>query len=110
MPLGGRIRRVVNDPKGTAYDAFQGFPLAEYPVSGKTGTAQVVMNKAGDLSDTSLFVGMVTVKGHQYVVVSLIEQAGRGATISAPIVPAGHRVARRACASRRSPTATTGSD
>ncbi|MDQ1532425.1 MAG: penicillin-binding protein 2 [Actinomycetota bacterium] len=80
---------VVNDPSGTAYDAFHGphpFPLAQYPVSGKTGTAQVVMNKAGELSDHSVFVGMVTAKQHQYVVVSFVEQAGRGATISAPIV------------------------
>src|SRR6185369_1126852 len=77
---------VVNDPKGTAYNAFHGFPLAQYPVSGKTGTAQVVMNKAGDFSDTSVFVGMVSAHGHRYVIVSLVEQAGRGATISAPIV------------------------
>jgi cell division protein FtsI/penicillin-binding protein 2 len=80
---------VVNDPTGTAYDAFHGahpFPLAQYPVSGKTGTAQVVMNKAGEFSDHSVFVGMVTAKQHQYVIVSLVEQAGRGATISAPIV------------------------
>ena len=78
---------VVNDPDGTAYDAFHGpFPLAQYPVAGKTGTAEVVMNKAGELSDTSVFVGMVTANQHQYVVVSLVEQAGRGATISAPIV------------------------
>jgi cell division protein FtsI/penicillin-binding protein 2 len=46
-----------------------------------------VMNKAGELSDTSVFVGMVTgANGHPYVVVSLVEQAGFGAAISAPIV------------------------
>jgi penicillin-binding protein 2 len=80
---------VVNDPLGTAYDAFHGahpFPLAQYPVSGKTGTAEVVINKAGDISEHSVFVGMVTVKGHRYVVVSLVEQGGFGAKISAPIV------------------------
>jgi penicillin-binding protein 2 len=77
----------VNDPSGTAYDAFQGFPLAQHPVMGKTGTAEVVMNAAGDKSDTSVFVGMVTgANGHPYVVVSLVEQAGFGAAISAPIV------------------------
>jgi penicillin-binding protein 2 len=77
----------VNDPDGTAYDAFRDFPLAQHPVMGKTGTAEVVMNKAGDLSDTSVFVGMVTgANGHPYVVVSLVEQAGFGAAISAPIV------------------------
>ncbi len=76
----------VSDPTGTAYDAFKGFPLAQYPVAGKTGTAEVVMNKAGDLSDTSVFVGMVPANQPKYVVVSLVEQAGFGAAISAPIV------------------------
>jgi penicillin-binding protein 2 len=76
----------VSDPSGTAYDAFKGFPLAQYPVAGKTGTAEVVMNKAGDLSDTSVFVGMVPANQPKYVVVSLVEQAGFGAAISAPIV------------------------
>ena len=79
---------VVNDPSGTAYDAFHNsFPLAQHPVMGKTGTAEVVMDPQGDLSDTSVFVGMVTgANGHPYVVVSLVEQAGFGAAISAPIV------------------------
>jgi penicillin-binding protein 2 len=76
----------VSDPTGTAYDAFKGFPLAQYPVAGKTGTAEVVMNKAGELSDTSVFVGMVPANNPKYVVVSLVEQAGFGAAISAPIV------------------------
>jgi len=31
----------VQDQKGTAYKAFQGFPFAQVPVMGKTGTAQV---------------------------------------------------------------------
>jgi penicillin-binding protein 2 len=78
---------VVSDPSGTAYDAFRDFPLAQHPVMGKTGTAEVVMNAAGDKSDTSVFVGMVTgANGHPYVIVSLVEQAGFGAAVSAPIV------------------------
>lgn len=77
---------VVNDQKGTAYDAFRTFPKAQYPVAGKTGTAEVVMNKAGDISEHSVFVGMVVADGHQYVVVSLVEQGGFGAVVSAPIV------------------------
>jgi penicillin-binding protein 2 len=76
----------VNDKLGTAYQAFQGFPLAQYSVAGKTGTAEVVMNKAGELSDTSVFVGMVPANQPKYVVVSLVEQAGFGAAIAAPIV------------------------
>jgi penicillin-binding protein 2 len=75
----------VNNKLGTAYSAFQTFPLAQYPVAGKTGTAQAVMNKAGELSDTSVFVGMVPANQPKYIVVSLIEQAGFGAAISAPV-------------------------
>ena len=77
---------VVNNQNGTAYDAFRTFPKAQYPVAGKTGTAEIVMNKAGDISNHSVFVGMVTAGGHQYVVVSLIEQGGFGAVVSAPVV------------------------
>jgi len=65
---------------GTAYQAFQGFPLAQYPVSGKTGTAQV-KNKG----DTSLFAGMFTAHNTPYVVVVVAEQAGFGAQTAAPI-------------------------
>jgi penicillin-binding protein 2 len=72
----------VSDPKGTAYDAFQGFPLDQVPVAGKTGTAQV----AGK-GDTSLFVGMFggTVSQPKYVVAVVVEQAGFGAQTAAPI-------------------------
>ena len=52
------------------------------------------MNKAGEISDTSLFVGMVPANGHQYVVVSLVEQGGFGAAICGADRPARHRGAR----------------
>jgi len=69
-------------PAGTAYPAFQGFPLSLIPVAGKTGTAQV----AGK-GDTSLFVGMFggTVAAPRYVVAVVVEQAGFGAQTAAPI-------------------------
>jgi penicillin-binding protein 2 len=72
----------VANPKGTAYLAFQGFPLATIPVAGKTGTAQV----AGK-GDTSLFVGMFggTANSPKYVVAVVVEQAGFGAQTAAPI-------------------------
>ncbi|MGO9875986.1 MAG: penicillin-binding transpeptidase domain-containing protein [Acidimicrobiia bacterium] len=69
-----------SNPPGTAYQAFQGFPLAQYPVSGKTGTAQV-KNKG----DTSLFVAMFSADGTPYVAVVVVEQAGFGAQTAAPI-------------------------
>ncbi len=68
-------------PEGTAYAAFQGFPLAQFPIAGKTGTAQVKGK-----GDTSLFAAIFTAHGHQYVVVAVVEQAGFGAQTAAPIV------------------------
>ena len=78
---------VVNDPKPAPRTTRSARSRSRSTrSSGKTGTAEVVMNKAGDISEHSVFVGMVTAKGHPYVVVSLVEQAGFGAAISAPIV------------------------
>jgi penicillin-binding protein 2 len=69
----------VRDPKGTAYKAFFGFP-SQFMIAGKTGTAQVQGK-----SDTSLFAGMINVGSEQYVVVSVIEQAGFGSEVAAPV-------------------------
>ncbi|MDQ1479628.1 MAG: penicillin-binding protein 2, partial [Actinomycetota bacterium] len=66
---------------GTANAAFQGFNLTQFPIAGKTGTAQV--NGKGD---TSLFAAIFTAKGKQYVAVAVVEQAGFGAQTAAPIV------------------------
>lgn len=76
------LRAAVADKAGTAYEAFAGFPLDRFPVIGKTGTAQV-----RDRQDTSLFVGSVTgADGVPYVAVAVVEEAGFGASIAAPIV------------------------
>jgi penicillin-binding protein 2 len=69
----------VRDPKGTAYNAFFGFP-SQFQIMGKTGTAQV-----DGKSDTSLFAGMINVGSKQYVVVTVVEQAGFGSNVAAPI-------------------------
>lgn len=67
--------------KGTAKEAFAGFPLTSYPVSGKTGTAEIYGQQP-----TSWFTsyGPRTASGHQYVVVAMISQGGTGATAAAP--------------------------
>ncbi|MGQ0825429.1 MAG: penicillin-binding protein 2 [Actinomycetota bacterium] len=65
---------------GTAAAAFAGFPFDQVPVSGKTGTAQVK-----DKGDTSVFAAYFPANGTQYVVVALVEEAGRGANVAAPI-------------------------
>jgi len=72
---------VVADPKGTAVAAFSGFPLAQYPVAGKTGTAQVVGK-----DPTSVFASFAPATNPQYTVVALLEQSGYGADAAAPVV------------------------
>jgi penicillin-binding protein 2 len=74
---------VVQNPSGTAYPAFAGFPFDAVPggVAGKTGTAQVAGKGA-----TSVFAGYFPAAQPQYVVVALVEEAGYGAEIAAPIV------------------------
>lgn len=68
---------------GTAASPFSGFPTDEFPIAGKTGTAQVTGKQ-----DTSLFVGITPVDVPQYVVAAVIEEAGFGASIAAPTVRA----------------------
>jgi penicillin-binding protein 2 len=70
----------VSDPQGTAYNAFAGFPLAQYPVAGKTGTAQ-----APPRQDTALFVGMAPAYDARYVTAVVMEQSGFGASAAAPV-------------------------
>jgi penicillin-binding protein 2 len=76
----------VQDPEGTANPAFAGFDFAAVPVAGKTGTAQVSPEKDGTpRGDTSWFAGYFTVNGRQYVAVTVVEQAGFGSEVAAPI-------------------------
>ena len=64
---------------GTAARAFEGFPFWVYPVSGKTGTAQV----AGK-ADFSLFAGFGPAFDPQYAVATVLEEAGFGSDAAAP--------------------------
>lgn len=70
----------VNNEKGTAHQAFLGWPNT-ISVGGKTGTAEVQGKQ-----DTSLFVGFSPVDNPTFVCVSIVEQAGFGASTAAPIV------------------------
>ncbi|MBK9434867.1 MAG: hypothetical protein IPN52_07025 [Micrococcales bacterium] len=68
---------------GTASGAFAGFPLAEYPVAAKTGTAEV----AGKQS-TSWFASFAPADDPKYVVVVNVDQGGLGAATSGPVARA----------------------
>ena len=71
----------VADGSGTAHAAFAGFPLAQYPIAGKTGTAQVAGKQP-----TSVFASFAPAANPQYVVDAVLEQAGYGADAAAPVV------------------------
>ncbi|MFN2544632.1 MAG: penicillin-binding protein 2 [Actinomycetota bacterium] len=66
---------------GTAESAFVGFPFAQVPVAGKTGSAEV-----RPFQTYSWFAAMAPATDPQYVVVCLVEQGGHGSTTAAPVV------------------------
>jgi penicillin-binding protein 2 len=66
---------------GTAASPFAGFPLDQFPVAGKTGTAQ-----RGDTGENdSWFLSYGPADDPGYVIAVYVEQAGHGGTTSAPI-------------------------
>jgi penicillin-binding protein 2 len=66
---------------GTAAGAFAGFPFAELPVAGKTGTAE-----AYGKEDTSWFASYGPVGKPRYAIVAMVSQGGTGAGTAAPAV------------------------
>lgn len=80
--LGG-LRDSLVVPKGTAVAAFAGFPLDQYPVAGKTGTAQ-----APPKQDTALFAAVAPLGDPRHAVAVVMEQAGFGSTSAAPVARA----------------------
>jgi penicillin-binding protein 2 len=80
-PMLAGFEGVVADPNGTAHPAFIGFPVAQFPIAGKTGTAQVQGKQA-----TSVFAAFAPAANPQYVVDAFLEQGGYGADAAAPVV------------------------
>jgi penicillin-binding protein 2 len=80
QPLMAGFRGVISDPLGTGFGAFAGFPLAQFPVAGKTGTAEV----AGKF-DTSLFTAYAPADAPRYVVTVVMEESGLGASAAGPV-------------------------
>lgn len=79
-PLLAGMRDVVSSPEGTAYNAFAGFPLGQYGVAGKTGTAQ-----APPKQDTALFAAYGPTHDPKHAVTVVMEQSGFGASAAAPV-------------------------
>jgi penicillin-binding protein 2 len=73
--------RVVADDRGTANEAFAGFPLDQYPVAGKTGTAEQQPRVP-----YAWFAAYAPADDPQYVIVVSVEEGGGGSQTAAPIV------------------------
>jgi penicillin-binding protein 2 len=75
---------VVQDPKGTAYGAFQGFPLSTFPLAGKTGTATT-----NEQQPNSWFVGWGPLPHPQYLIAVVVQGGGYGSSAAAPVARQG---------------------
>ncbi len=86
------LRRVVNDPQGTAHAAFFDFGDDLEQVGGKTGTAEIIKGRVDEETGevvqeavtTALFVGVAPIDDPEWVVVVIIERGGSGGGIAAP--------------------------
>ena len=77
------LEDVVSGANGTAAGAFAGFPLDQYPVAGKTGTAQI--GESEDDVNYAWFVSYAPADDPQYVVSVYLAKAGHGGESAAPV-------------------------
>ena len=83
VPIIAGLRNVPIN--GTAATAFAGFDLGEFPIAGKTGTAQHFTKDNN--RDSSLFTGFGPLQHEQqYTVTAVLVEAGFGAEAAAPVV------------------------
>jgi penicillin-binding protein 2 len=75
------MEQVVAGGAGTANAAFAGFPVAQFPVAGKTGTAEIGETGLND----AWFVAYGPTDAPQYVVAVYIERSGHGGENAAPV-------------------------
>ena len=73
------LRRAASEDGGTSADVFKGWPMKDYPVYGKTGTAERYPNP-----DQAWYACFVKHGDRSIVVITTIEKGGFGATTAAP--------------------------
>jgi penicillin-binding protein 2 len=78
--VAGGLQLATSSAGGTSADVFAGWPQGEYPVYGKTGTAQRPPKQ-----DQSWYVAYVPHPKRPIVVVATVEEGGFGAATAAPI-------------------------
>jgi penicillin-binding protein 2 len=74
------LERVVMNDRGTGFTAFEGFPLGQVPVAGKTGTAEVRPRVP-----FAWFAGYAPADEPEIVVAVNVEEGGGGSQTAAPI-------------------------
>jgi penicillin-binding protein 2 len=79
--LVGATQSGERENRGTAFNAFAGFPHELYPVAGKTGTAQTGRGR----EDDALFAAFAPANDPRYAVSVVMERAGFGSTWAAPV-------------------------
>ena len=75
--------------EGSARGAFVGFPLKEWPIAGKTGTAE-----SFGAQDTAWFVSYAPATKPRYAVAVVISHGGLGGATAGPAARAIHEVLR----------------
>src|SRR4051794_10820986 len=73
------LRRAAEEDGGTSVDVFKGWPMRDYPVYGKTGTAERYPNP-----DQAWYACFVKHGDRSIVVITTIEKGGFGASTAAP--------------------------
>ncbi|MBV9099359.1 MAG: penicillin-binding protein 2, partial [Frankiaceae bacterium] len=82
------IRNAMYDVplKGTAKDAFTGFPMAQVRVGGKTGTAEVDQQHGYATAWFASFAGRAGDPAPRFVTVIMVDRGGQGGVVAAPSV------------------------
>jgi penicillin-binding protein 2 len=80
QPILDGLKGVISNDKGTAYGAFLGYPDGQFPVAGKTGTAQVHGKQ-----DTAVFAAFAPADAPQYAIAVVMEESGFGGSAAAPV-------------------------
>jgi penicillin-binding protein 2 len=97
------LGEVISNPNGTAYPAFQGFPLSKYPIVGKTGTAEIGTSAFND----SWFISYGPTPDPRYVIAVYVQKAGHGGESAAPIA---RQIWESILGIDKNPTVTLGQD
>ena len=83
--LADGLTGVTTSEGGTAVGAFSGFPHDTFPIAAKTGTAQVRGPGGSSKAPTAVFGAYGPATDAQFAISVLLEEAGYGGSVAAPV-------------------------